>query len=416
MQNTQRNAPVRERERIIALDILRGFAVLGILLANITGFAHQDIAYYWPPGLPGGGSAADEAIWLAQFTLVDAKFRGLFALLFGAGMMLAMDRAANYESAIWLQARRLFWLAIFGLLHFYLLFDGDILFSYAIAGLIAIIALTYEARPLLLVGTGLALLGGLMRSLQYGDVALVELQALLEGGGGETYAYLQEYWRERIGRSAQDAVVFADGSYREVVAQRLGDSFILWHGFTLTFFETIPVMVIGMGLFRAGTFTDADLRRRWRGWAWAAFVLGALLHLAAGASLIWLEFPPFSTQFAFFGLSLIFTVPMLLGGAVLLTDWAMTIRKSWLGERLALAGRVAFTNYVGTSLVMSLIFQGWAGGLFGTMDRLEMLAVVALGWALMLTFSRLWLRRFRFGPLEWLWRCLTYWRLFPIRR
>jgi uncharacterized protein len=77
---------------------------------------------------------------------------------------------------------------------------------------------------------------------------------------------------------------------------------------------------------------------------------------------------------------------------------------------------MALSNYVGTSLVMVLVFQGWAGGLYGTMHRAELLVVVLLGWALMLTFSRAWLARYRQGPLEWLWRCLTYWQCFPLRR
>ena len=133
--------PVARGNRIASLDIIRGIAVLGILLANITGFAHSRAAYYWPPALPGGASAADDWIWLAQFTLVDGKMRGLFALLFGAGLALFASRAGDPIDALTLQGRRLFWLGLFGIAHYALLFDGDILFIYATGGFVALLAM-----------------------------------------------------------------------------------------------------------------------------------------------------------------------------------------------------------------------------------------------------------------------------------
>ena len=111
-------APVRPAARLHGLDLIRGIAVLGILLANVTAFGQPDVAYYWPPAIAGGMRQSDAWVWLVQFVAVDGKFRGIFAILFGAGMVLFVDRYGDYERALGLQVRRLLWLLLFGLLHF----------------------------------------------------------------------------------------------------------------------------------------------------------------------------------------------------------------------------------------------------------------------------------------------------------
>jgi uncharacterized protein len=122
------------------------------------------------------------------------------------------------------------------------------------------------------------------------------------------------------------------------------------------------------------------------------------------------------TQWVFNGLTAFLHLPMTLGLIALLTALAPAAARGWLGTRFVAAGRMAFSNYVGTSLVMMLLFQGWAGDSFGEWHRDTMLLVVALGWLAMLAWSAPWLAHFRYGPLEWLWRCLTYWRWFAIKR
>jgi len=392
--------------------------VLGILLANITAFSHPGLAYYWPPALPGGAQGADGWIWLGQFVLVDGKFRGLFTILFGAGMLLFIERvdAGGRDGGGMLQLRRLAWLALFGVLHFYLLFTGDILWSYASSGVLCLLCLHLRCWQLLGAGIAGSLLGGLLLLSSFAPSALIELQALNGGMAPAGWPELQEFWADKLLELGGETAAMGGQSFPALLQYRWEED--TWRlGLTIShnFFETIPLVLLGMGLFRAGVFTDAALRRRYRLLAWAGVVLGAGLNLAAGLHLLRAGFPPYQTQAAFFGLLPLFNLPLLLGAAVLLTDWAMAIRGGWLGERLALAGRMALSNYIGTSLVMALLFQGWAGGLFGTMHRAELLLVVVLGWAMMLTFSRLWLARYRHGPLEWLWRCLTYWRLFPNR-
>lgn len=406
----QINAPVPRGERLIALDLFRGIAVLGVLLANVTGFAQVDIAYYWPPALAGGANEGDKLVWLAQFVLVDGKFRGLFSILFGASMVLFMDKAGSYESAVFLQIRRLGWLLLFGFAHFLFLFKGDILFAYGCAGFFALFAVQLKARTQLSVGIMWGIGGAILSALPYLPAVLAE------GGAGSAseLAYYADFWDGQVAQAAAEGRLLAGDSYLAILQYRFADeSSMLVDYFALGFTETIPLMMIGMGLFRMDVFKPSDDGPQYRGLALAALLLGLALNLVIGLYVVAHGFTPYTTQFAFFGLSQMANIPMLVGGTCLFAPWAARAHDGWLAERLTLAGRMAFSNYIGTSLVMVLIFQGWAGGLFGTLHRLELLLVVALGWAFMTGFSRFWLTRYRQGPLEYIWRCLTYWRLFP---
>ncbi|MFC3100355.1 DUF418 domain-containing protein [Altererythrobacter lauratis] len=414
--------PVPLQERLVALDLMRGIGVLGILLANVTAFAHVDLAYYWPGALPDGGNVADRWIWLAQFVAVDGKFRGLFTLLFGAGLLLFVERAekrmAGHARAVRLQVRRLALLALIGLVHFGLLFHGDILFTYACGGLGALFFLRLPAERLLAIGLIWALLGAGLQAMAFLAPALAETGHQPAATG--VAEYFAAFWQEQVDEAAAQAVVMAQGSYADVLRYRLAEQAgLLVFYVQLAFYETIPLILIGMALFRSGSFagnTAADsnalVSRKAAGVLVAAGLAG---NLAAGLWVMGQGFSPYVTQFAFFGLGPLANIPLLLGGAILLAEWAARPREGWLAERLTLAGRMALSNYVGISLVMMLVFQGWAGGLFGTMHRAELLLVVLLGWALMFGFSRIWLARFRQGPLEWLWRCGTYGRIFANR-
>ena len=151
-------------------------------------------------------------------------------------------------------------------------------------------------------------------------------------------------------------------------------------------------------------------------WGIAGIAVSALASLALGAWLIAEGFPRALNMFVFYGPSQAVRAPMIMGYAAVLVAMSPQWVPTGLGRRLSAAGRMAFTNYVGASIVMAAIFQGWGLGLFGEYHRPGMVFFVFLGWALMLVCSPWWLARFRYGPLEWLWRCLTYWKPFPIRR
>ena len=409
--------PRARAERIVSLDLIRGIAVLGILLANIVAFGQPDIAIFWPPGITGGDTYSDGVVWLVQLVFVDGKLRGLFTVLFGASMLLFLDRFEERGDAAVLQLRRLLWLAVFGLLHFALFFEGDILFAYALAGFVVLFASGLEARALLALGIGGAVLGGAMRMSDFGTGAALEVDRRLASVSPDAVQVFADYWQGRLSRAEAQAEVWTGGSWLDVVQYRVvEDGQTLLAYFTFNFYETIPLMLVGMGLYRAGLFTrERGPTPLMRHLAVIGIAAAAFLHLSAGLWVMQRGFPVFSSQFVFLGLLQVTNVPMILGYIVLLCAFAPRLAGGWLGRRLVAAGRTAFTNYVGTSVVMSIVFQGWALGLYGKLHRVELLAVVLAAWVVMLTWPTPWLRRYRQGPLEYLWRCLTYWRLFPNR-
>ena len=409
--------PMRGADRLVSLDFIRGIAVLGILFANITAFGHPMLAYFWPEALPGGGSKSDDWIWLVQFVFVDGKFRGLFTLLFGAGMYLFVERVWARGGSRSLQARRLFWLMLFGLVHFFLLFIGDILFLYSISGFVVLAMLRWGARTQLWTGLIGYLIGSLLFTIAVGSQAAFEGMPELRTQQPESWEQIQQAWQGEIDKAETEAAVVRGGSYGDVVAYRVAEqsSQLAFYAMLATF-ETIPLMLVGIALYRYGFFAGALDRRKMRLWGWVGLALGGLASLALGWWALARGFPPFLTQFVFNGPSAFPRIAMVLGIASLLVLWAPTAAQTWLGSRFVAAGRMAFSNYIATSVVMILVFQGWAGGLYGQLDRAGMLVIVALAWAAMLAWSKPWLARFRYGPLEWLWRCLTYGKLFPLRR
>jgi uncharacterized protein len=409
--------PVAEGERIITLDFVRGVAVLGILFPNIVAYAYPMLAYYWPDGLSGGATATDRWVWLAQLVLVDGKFRGLFTLLFGAGMALFMERAAARGQGVWLQARRLLWLGLFGLAHFLLLWTGDILLLYAASGLAALTMIGWDARTQVQIGVLWAVCGALFYTLTLGGAAMLEVSPAMQAMQSEAWSQI-EWAAEYSVLAAREETEVMRGGYTAIVAWRAAMEAPAIPGDTLfvALVETIPLMLVGMGLYRLGFFSGGFDAARMRGWGWIGYVGGALLTLPLGVWVMREEFPLFLTQFVFNGASALFHLPMALGLAALLVLWAPGASGTWLGSRFVAAGRMAFSNYVGTSLVMMFVFQGWAGGLYGTPHRIELSGFVLLAWALMLAWSKPWLDRFRYGPLEWLWRCLTYGRIFAFSR
>lgn len=409
--------PVGESARLVTLDFIRGIAVLGILVANIVAFSQPHIAYSWPGGLTRPMDAGDTAVWLAQFLLIDGKMRALFTLLFGAGMALFMDRAWARGQSRWLQVRRLLWLGAFGLAHFFLLFWGDILFLYAEAGLVVVPFLTLAARQLLGIGIVWYVVGAFYLAAPYAGVVLIEQSPAAQRAAPEDYRTIEADWAGKLKEAELERAAFGKGSYpAEVrfVARHRAPALLGIPWFAV--FETIPLMLIGIALYRsglfAGTFEPATLRR----WGWAGVGAGLALSLPLAWWTVETGFPPFLSRFVADDATQIPHLVMALGYAALFVAWAPAATGTWLGARLVAAGRMAFSNYIGTSLVMMLVFRHWALGLYGELTRVELLAPMALGWALILAWSKPWLAHFRYGPLEWCWRCLTYWRLVPMRR
>lgn len=409
-------APASGAQRLTSLDFTRGIAVLGILAANIAAFGHPVNAAFWPGAFLTAHDRLSDLLWAAQFVLIDGKMRGLFTLLFGAGLVLFVTRKdAAAGDGTELQVRRLMWLLVFGMAHFFLLWRGDILTLYAACGFIGLAAIGWRPKKLLLVAGLAYLIGTLLLSLMLGSMALMEAGGL--PGGGEATNELTKAVNELIKDGRAEQAIILDGNWFQYVAHNFTK-----HGsdvgtqLIFALFETVPLMMAGMALFRLGLFDGRLNQGRQMRWGLAGIALG----LALQVPLAWWALDQgldkfYLINFIMVGIGGLARLPMILGLAAVLPIIGARAH-GWLGERLVAAGRMAFSNYLGTSLLMLFVFHGWAGGLYGQLTRPELYVVVLGAWGVMLLWSKAWLDRFRYGPLEWLWRCLTYWQRFPLRR
>ena len=410
-------APVSAAERIDTLDFIRGLAVMGILAANIVAFGQPFDAYMYPAAFKVDAGDPGGWMWIVQFILIDGKMRGLFTLLFGAGMYLFMEKAWARGATRKLQAWRLAILMAFGMIHFFFIWPGDILFYYALFGFIALPCLKWSVKTQLRVG----LAGYMLGVLLYAGLTMPWL--IVDTAFGESSPEMLAQRKEMIAEIDQTLAhsdvpnnAIASGDYATLVMHRLTEQ---WNELLLNAllfgFETLPLMLIGVALYRMGFFSGAFDRATLLRWGWIGVIAGGLVHLAIGLVVQAGGFTYYGTLAAFVAWSPLPRLWMVLGMAALLVAYAPSAT-GWLGERVRAAGRAAFTNYLGTSIVMMFVFHGWALGLFGQLNRPQLYIVVALAWVLMLAWSKPWLDRYRYGPLEWLWRCLTYGKVFPLRK
>jgi uncharacterized protein len=401
--------------RHISLDALRGFAVMGILAMNIIAFAMPEMAYI-SPALAGQPSPADLISWVVSFVLVDGKMRGLFSLLFGASMLLILERAtAKDENPAQVHFRRMGWLALIGLAHFLFIWWGDILFMYAVAGCIAYLFRDVEARGLFKMAIVIYTIGFLLMSFFMGIMWLVEFAAKLPDADPEMVQAYREMLASFAG--AANEIAAYQGSYLDALRYRAVEKWAHPPSMVLqNMCETLPFMMIGMALYKKGFMTGAWDRNRYRKWALLGIGIGGLGYAMFAAWAVATEFP----SILMLNMTVAWTYPfrliMILGYAAALI---LLIRafagSSWLA-RVAAAGRAAFSNYLGTSIVMTTIFYGHGLGLYNHVDRAALWLFVLGAWMAMLLWSKPWLERFHYGPFEWLWRSLARWQRQPFRK
>lgn len=403
----EEDTPAAAPARLATLDLIRGVAVLGILAINIAGFAGPMIGTT-TPNLPRPVGALDEAMWALGFFVFEGKMRALFTLLFGAGLMLFWERAeAAGRDGDLLQLRRLGWLLLFGIAHYVLLWWGDILFLYAACGIAALLMRPMSDRMLLWIALALYYAWHIWGMFDAADAIDAENAVRLHTATAEQLRLLAGRIEPMQAWAAQELRESTLG-WLDLVQVKLIDR-PLWQVQMVSgaFSETLPLMLVGIVLYRRGFF-DGRLPRKQLVEVSLACTFAGLALTAMFLGWAWpRHFPPVAMQAALvWGLAM----PHLLGGigyAGLLVLAAPRLAATPLGRRLADAGRMAFSNYVLTSLVMTFAFYGWGLGLYGQFRSTGQWLFVLGGWALMLGWSPLWLRHFRRGPLEWLWRCLV---------
>ena len=412
----------KEINRIESLDVLRGFALLGILLLNILVFGIGSATFLYP-GIyisPVGG--IDSMVWAFIELTSEGAMRTLFSILFGAGILLFI--AGPTAKSGWLHYRRNFWLLVFGLIDLYiLLWPGDILVTYAISGFILWFIRNWKARSLLILATFLITIGSLQNfalksSLEIARDAAEAMQISLNKGeevSEETAAWAQgwiefenSYQIEKD--NIQNEIKNKTSSYSTAFNHNIAEANEVIF-FTMPFFsllDALMMMVVGMALFKLGILDGGREVRFYIKMMCISFLIGICINayevwLMINSSMSIIETNPYLRFTYHFG-----RLFMGLGylGLIILF---MKIRKlESLRFRLACVGRMALTNYLMHSLIALFIFSGAGLGLLGKFSWSQVYLVVPLIWALQLFISPLWLKYFYFGPIEWLWRLLTY--------
>lgn len=404
--------------RIPTLDIVRGVAVMGILAMNIIDFAMPTGAYN-NPKVYGGSTGIDMLVWLVNFVLVDGKMRGLFSFLFGASMLLVIERAiAKGESPAAVHYRRMAVLLLFGLAHLYLVWWGDILQHYALIGAIAFAFRGKSVAKLLALGAALLFVQFLVMLL-FGMAIVTTHDAAVAPGADlqavTAWQTMKEYFGPLPPAELARELALHRGSYGAIFADRLDEH--LWSPIGGLFqfgWETLAYMLFGMAALKSGFLTGAWDDARYRRWAVIGYAIGIPAYGALAGIAVAAHFDTMTMALTGFTAPTLLRPPMIVAHAALII--LLTRKGGALVGRIGAAGRAAFSNYLGTSLIATTLFYGYGVGLFGHLSRAQCYLVVVAIWALMLLWSKPWLDRFQYGPMEWVWRSLSRGCLQPMRR
>jgi uncharacterized protein len=396
-------APVAERDRLVSMDVLRGFVLLGIFVMNIQSFS-MPISAYMNPTSYGDLTGANWWVWVVSHVFFDQKFMTIFSLLFGAGVLLMTGRAGDDGGR--LHRRRMGWLVLFGLLHAHLLWYGDILYTYGMCGLVAYFFRHAAPRTLLVAGAAFILVGLL---LPVGLGAIMPPEELTK--------IRDESWQPTAEVRERELNAYRGGPLAQA-AHRSPEALLFqtFYFFLFAFWKVFGLMLVGMALLKLDVFTA---RRP------VSFYLKfAAVNLAIGLPVViygmWQNFAHgWSVEYSMFlgaGYNYVGSTFVSFGyiGLFMAIVAAGAVRA--LTARLAAVGRMAFSNYIMQTVIATTIFYGHGFGLFGSVERTGQAAIVLAVWALQLALSPIWLRHYQFGPLEWVWRSLTYGERQPMKR
>jgi uncharacterized protein len=431
--------PVTRAERVSSMDVLRGFSLMGILVMNICDFAYGFANYAFPlstvkPVFHGPHWKINTAVWFLRWIFAEGKMRALFSMLFGAGVILLTERGLARGAGVRvadIYTRRNMWLVLFGMLHGYLIWDGDILFYYGVAALLFLFPFRNVRVKRLMWTAGIILFLNsiLMMGGQYGsaysakkaaakaDAKLAQHQTLTEDEISDLKKWknAQDRWRAPDKKKFEDIAPMQKGywSAQGHVAQNvlLGELKGAYFGFG----DWVGLMLLGMALYKNG-FLPGRLSMKTYAWiaviglsvGWAVTGIGAWKawagHFDMFKTYIWMQAPYDIGRIA-----------GALGNAALLLILIKAGVFRWLLARVAAVGQMALSNYLLTSLTMKTIFVWGAWHWYGYVEYYKIYYAVLGMWIFNMAFSSIWLRYFEFGPMEWVWRSLTYWKRQPMR-
>jgi uncharacterized protein len=400
------SGPALGTTRIQSLDVLRGVALMGILVMNIQSFS-MPMDAYMKPAVFGDLTGANAWVWILSHVFFELKFMAMFSMMFGAGVLLMSqhrDRAGKAVTA--LHYRRMILLLVFGLIHAYLIWYGDILVAYALCGMAVFWARGWPAGWLAVAGAGLITVGCGIHALAGVSTVFVPESADEIRAEVSTPEELQEEvgayrgsWLDHLPFRAEAAVSFHTFVFPLIYAWRIAG-----------------LMFLGMALYKWGVLSA----ERSTGFYLLGAALGALAGLPLAALSAYLNWQADFDMAHVIGFG---ALPNWFGSVPVAFMWiclVMLLMKlpalGFVKSALSAYGQTAFTNYIGQSVLATFVFYGYGLGWFGQLDRIEQMGVVAAIWAVQLVFATVWLRFFKFGPLEWLWRTGAYLKAQPMLR
>lgn len=418
------SAPAAPAERLPSLDLIRGVAVMGILFVNINDMALPGSSFSYP-FLWGERSFADSAVFALNYTWIQLKFYSLFSILFGAGLWLQTQRIEQRDKQPYpIVLRRLGLLFLLGMIHALFFWRGDILAHYAFAGLLVYsLRKTDPARLLVLAGLSLTI-PPLLCTVPTLPQFLSENMAQGMPADWTTAAPPQnevglQNYGEMITETprglAMEARLYSSGSFQAITQYRAASLAVSWIGYL--FFMLFPVlgyMLAGMAIIQSTLFQDPE---RMRGFLWKVFLIGLILGLALTLPGAWLVFQ--KNGWAMLGthvLRYFGSIPLTaayLCAFLLACQSPLFLRVT---RPLRIAGRMALTNYLLPSIILTALFYGYGLGQFGLYGYATLAGMAAATCVLLVLLSMAWNHFFRFGPFEWLWRCGTYGRWIRISK
>ena len=385
-----------QTDRILSLDILRGIAVLGILIMNIQSFSMISAAYINPAAY-GNLEGANKWVWIISHVMADQKFMSIFSMLFGAGILLfchSVEKKGFRPARFYY--RRLFWLFTIGLIHGYLFWHGDILVAYAVCG--ALVFLFRKLSPWVLIALAAIIL--MVPSFNYWLFS-----SSMEMWPPDAVEGLNSSWKPSPAEIQSEETALR-GSLSDQFAWRVPETFkmetfifFIWMGW-----RALAMMMVGMALYKLGIFS-VNFSRKSLLWIMAvAFPVGYTLITYGVNRNFEADWAVTYSMFRGWQYNYIGSIFVAMGYLALI----MLMARLWRMRLMANVGKLAFTNYLLMTVICTLLFYGHGFGQFGMIDRVGQATIVVVIWVIILLFSWLWLRYFYYGPVEWLWRYLTY--------
>lgn len=409
------------KQRFICLDALRGFAVLGILLMNINGFG-MHIGAYDNPNITGGTNGWNLWIWWGTFIVIEGKLRALFAMMFGASVVLltsSMEQKGMDASESFF--RRNLWLLFLGACHAYLLWMGDVLFFYALCSFSLYPFRKLEARKLFAIAMAILAINTAYEFKKgWEKHKLYQTAEKIEAAKKNRRAITKEqiYVMKEVDSIREDMIPDRATLEEDAAAWRSGFTEILafraakvyeHHSAPYYTYDVWAAMFLGMALLKWGVLSGQRSRKFYLKLMAIGYVIGLPLARWMAEAKLESAFDPLACAFhpALYELQRMLLAMGHISALMLLANSNLAKR---LVEGLAATGRMALSNYIMQSLVCSTLFYGYGFGLYGTLERFE-LGLIALSICLFqLAFSTLWFKYCNYGPLEWAWRSLTYWK------